>query len=156
MKKYKGTILNIIIVILLIICGYLILSYILGSKVKKDSPISNFSDTNFKITDINIKTTAEVLNGCGEKRMAILFTNYLIGKGVDVKNSGNYYSDTVQKTIILLRSKNYERAKAVANILGLDSTRIVQNYNKELQLDVTIIIGKDFHSLKPYLSQNKK
>ncbi len=155
MKKYKGTILNIIIILLLIICGYLIFSLILTSKGKKEKLQTTLTDTNYKVTDINIKPTAEVLNGCGEKRLASIFTNYLIEKGVDVKNSGNYFTDTVQKTIILLRSKNYERAKSVAYILGLDSTRIIQNYNKDLQLDVTVIIGKDFHTLKPYLTQNK-
>lgn len=156
MKKYKGTFLNIIIVILLIVCAYLIYSLLFSSKSKKEVQIGNLSDTNYKITDINVKPTAEVLNGCGEKRLAAIFTNYLIEKGIDVKNSGNYITDTVQKTLILLRGKNYEKAKLVANVLGVDSTRIVPNYNKELQLDVTIIIGKDFHTLKPYLYQNKK
>ncbi|MCX7834325.1 MAG: LytR C-terminal domain-containing protein [Ignavibacteria bacterium] len=156
MKNYKGTFLNITILILLLICGYLIYSLIFSSKSVKDVQVSNMTDTNFKITDINIKPTAEVLNGCGEKKLASLFTNYLIEKGVDVKNSGNYITDTVQKTLILLRGKNYEKAKLVANVIGIDSTRIIQNYNKDLQLDVTIIIGKDFYTLKPYLYQNKK
>ncbi len=156
MTQYKGTILNIIIILLLIICGYLIYSLLSTSRNKTQKPESNLTDTNYKITDINIKTTAEVLNGCGEKRLAAIFSNYLIEKGIDVKSSGNYHTDTVQKTIILLRKKNYEKAKLVSYLLGMDSTRIVQNYNNDLQVDVTIIIGKDFHSLKPYLSQNKK
>jgi hypothetical protein len=50
--------------------------------------------------------------------------------------------------LVIDRVGNIANAGKVAEVLGINHDQILQQTNKEYFLDVTLIIGKDFNSLK--------
>jgi hypothetical protein len=91
----------------------------------------------------------EVLNGCGVTGIADRFTDYLRGKNFDVVNTGNYYSFDVDETMVIDRIGNIANAKKIAESLGIKPEKVFSQLNQDYFLDVTVIIGKDYHKLKP-------
>ena len=157
-KTYLNYSLNIIIIVLILVCGGFIWSMIKGNQQQKEIKVENIKDTlSTKIPDVNIdaKTiSAEVYNGSGENRIGKVFTDYLRQKSVDVKKTDNYKTQTVQKTIIMSRNNNINKAYKVGELIGVKSSEIIESTNKDLDIDVTIVIGKDFKTLKPYIGNN--
>ncbi len=157
-KTYLNYSLNIIIIVLILVCGGFIWSMIKGNQQQKEIKVENIKDTlSTKIPDVNIdaKTiSAEVYNGSGENKIGKVFTDYLRQKSVDVKKTDNYKTQTVQKTIIMSRNNNINKAYKVGELIGVKSSEIIENTNKDLDIDVTIVIGKDFKTLKPYIGNN--
>ncbi len=95
----------------------------------------------------------EVLNGCGVAGLAKEVTKYLRKQNIDVVGSGNYKNFAVEKSFILDRIGNPERSGQAAKLLGIPAEQIVKRIAPELQLDVTIVIGKDYKSLEPFLTK---
>ncbi|HAL57292.1 MAG TPA: hypothetical protein DCP63_12705 [Bacteroidetes bacterium] len=62
---------------------------------------------------------------------------------------GNYREPNVATTRILDRTGNLEAAEHVAEALGVPRERVMQEIDRTAYLDVTVIIGKDYRSLKP-------
>ena len=157
-KTYLNYSLNIIIIVLILVCGGFIWSMIKGNQQQKEIKVENIKDTlSTKIPDVNIdaKTiSAEVYNGSGENRIGKVFTDYLRQKSVDVKKTDNYKTQTVQKTIIMSRNNNINKAYKVGELIGVKSSEIIESTNKDLDIDVTIVIGKDFKTLKPSIVNN--
>ncbi len=92
----------------------------------------------------------EVLNGCGENGLAEKITNYLRGHNVDVVSRGNYEHFNVPKTTVLDRVGKTERSDRLASLLGLSKNYVQVERDPNLQLDATIVIGKDYKQLKPF------
>lgn len=93
----------------------------------------------------------EVLNGCGVTRLARRFADYLRKLNFDVVNIGNYKSYDVDKTIVIdRRSMEMRYALKVAQALGVQDNCVLAILNKDLYLDVSVIIGKDYKKLKGY------
>ncbi len=92
---------------------------------------------------------AEVLNGCGIAGLAERFTDYLRNNKVDVVNMGDFNSFDVPETIVIDRSGNIANAKKIAEILGVKRKNVLQQIDKNLLLDVSVIIGRDYFKLKP-------
>lgn len=95
-----------------------------------------------------VAVQVEVLNGIGESKIAQKVTNLLRAGGFDVVEMGNYKTTGVEKTMVIGRTANPSAPKEVASFLGLDETRILQQPDKNLYLDVTVVIGKDIYQLK--------
>lgn len=137
--------LNIIIIFLGIIIIFL--SYSLFVKIK---------DKNTADEELSRKKAAskiiqvEVLNGCGVSGAAEKFTDYLRKNNFDVVQMGNYISFNIEKSLVIDRTGNKANAIKAADILGINRKNIVQQINKDYFLDVSVIIGKDFNSLKPF------
>lgn len=93
----------------------------------------------------------DVLNGSGVSKLAQRFTDYLRARGFDVVEMGNYKESNVSTTLVLDRSGNLQAAEQVAEALGIPRERVRQQIDRHAYLDVTVIIGKDFRSLKPLL-----
>lgn len=91
----------------------------------------------------------EVLNGCGISGIADRFTDYLRSNNFDVVNTGNYISFDVTETLVIERTGNMANARKVAKALGVKEANIVQQLNDDYFLDVSIVIGKDYHKLSP-------
>lgn len=89
----------------------------------------------------------EVLNGCGKAGVGDKFVEYLRKNKMDVVQTGNYVSFDMPNTLIINRSGKDDRAKYIAQLLGVDTTCIVRQYNKNYYVDVSVIIGKDYKSL---------
>ena len=158
-KTYLNYSLNFIIIVLIILCGGFIWSMVKGNKPDKEPKPENIRDTIVtKSPEIKIdaKTiTAEVLNGSGENKIGKVFTDFLIKKNVDVQKTDNYKSNTVQKTIIMSRRGEIIKAQKIGELLGVNNTEIIENTDKDLFIDVTVLVGKDFGKLKPYTEKNK-
>ncbi|MEK6756769.1 MAG: LytR C-terminal domain-containing protein [Bacteroidota bacterium] len=91
----------------------------------------------------------DVLNGTGTAKLGQRFTNYLRARGFDVVEMGNYKDPDVQLTRVIDRAGNLQAAEQVAQALGVPKERVVQEIDRHAYLDVTVVIGKDFRSLKP-------
>ena len=107
-------------------------------------------DFNIKGKPIPSIVQVEVLNGCGVSGVADKMTDFLRNHHFDVVQVGNYISFDVEKSIVIDRTGNMINAFRVADSLGINRKNVIQQKNNNYLLDVSLIIGKDFNSLKPY------
>lgn len=110
----------------------------------------NNNTTNNSSESLARRIQVEVLNGCGENGLAEKITNYLRGHNVDVVSRGNYEHFNVPKTTVLDRVGKAERSARLATLLGLSNNFVQVEKDPNLQLDATIVIGKDYKELKPF------
>ena len=92
----------------------------------------------------------EIRNGAGVKGAAQALRRYLIAKGYDVVEVGNHSSFDVEETVVVDRVGNLDIAREVAASLGLPLERVTQEERHEYFLDVSVVIGKDYHVLPPF------
>jgi hypothetical protein len=90
----------------------------------------------------------EVLNGTEVPRLAAKAADFLRSKGYDVVQTGNAKHTNFRKSVIQDRMGNMQNAMQVANILGVSESNVLQQKNPQLYLDVTVILGQDYKSLK--------
>jgi len=149
-KILLNYILNILIIILLMLSGYFVYS-LFDNSTKKGKITKEITDTSKSNTQEIKKNSIsiEVLNGTGETGIAAIFREFLQQKEFDVIKMDNYTSSTEEKTIIIDRRSNIKKAKLVAEALGAKESQVTQITNPTLQIDVTVIIGKDYNELKP-------
>ncbi len=101
------------------------------------------------ILDIEV----EILNGNGIPGLAAKAADFLRSKRIDVVRSENADHFNHDKTMLILRNENYDRLKYIATALGLspqDHSRIRIEPNETLDVDVTLILGKDYQSITPF------
>ena len=91
----------------------------------------------------------DVLNGCGAQRAATRFTSYLRARGFDVVEMHNYKTFDVGESLVIDRRGNRTNAEKVAYALGINKRNVVQQLNQDYYVDVSVVIGKDYSSLKP-------
>lgn len=160
-KEYRKNILNyalnVAIILLIGLCSYLVFSLVSknvsGSKQESQTSV----DTGHTVTNQpNLTIQIDVRNGSGESKVASVFTDYLRARGFDVVEMGNYTTNDEAKTLIIDRNGNKANCKKVAYTLGISERNIIQQINPSLYLDATVVIGKDFKELKPYLEKPKK
>jgi hypothetical protein len=156
-KSILNYLLNITIIILGILCMYLIFSLVTNTFLNKNKTVKDTKDsTKTSVTNQpNLSIQVDVQNGTGENRVGAIFRDYLKRKGYDVVDLGNYKSTDVDKTIIIDRTGDTRKAQRIAEVLGVSGRNIIQQINRDLYLDATIVIGKDFNELRPYTDKNK-
>jgi len=154
-KNFLNYILNTVIILLIVFVGYLTFSLVTNSVKSKDKTTVNLTDTNKVTNQPNLTAQLDVQNGTTEQGVASKFTEYLRKKGFDVVDMGNNKYKDFEKTTIIDRKGDKKIAMNVANILGVSESNVIQQINKSLYLDVTVVIGKDFKNLKPYLEKVK-
>jgi len=91
----------------------------------------------------------DVWNGCGQVRVAAATTAYLRARGYDIVELRNYQRFDVQESLVIDRTGRRENAEKVARALGIPAGRIIQQINPDYFVDVSIVVGRDFMSLKP-------
>ncbi len=91
----------------------------------------------------------DVLNGAGETKLAQRVTDYLRSKGFDVVEMGNIREE-LERTLVIDRSGNAQAALQVAQALGIPEDHIIQKIDKNLYLDVSVFVGKDYRTLRPF------
>lgn len=147
--------LNGAIILFLILVVYFSFSLI-NNSLKSEKEINDITDTSKAITNQpNLTVQLDVQNGTRENGVASEITEYLRKNGIDVVEIGNYKSKDVERTLILDRAGDKNKALKVAKILGVDSRNIIQQINSSLFLDATVVIGKDFKELKPFIEKKK-
>ena len=90
----------------------------------------------------------EVLNGCGVPGIATRFTDRLRGFGFDVVETGNFDHFNVDHTLVISRTGQMEDANRVADALGIEERYILIEQSPDFYLDVTLVIGNDYETLK--------
>jgi hypothetical protein len=91
----------------------------------------------------------DVLNGTGVADLAQRFTDFLRARGFDVVEMGNYRESGVEFTRVIDRAGDLQAARQVAQALGVSEERVTKELDRNAYLDVTVVIGMDFRSLKP-------
>lgn len=90
-----------------------------------------------------------VKNECGEKDVAMDFTNYLRRHGFDVVETANGNEFGRQFTTVVNTSGDYENALRVAAALGVRKEHVITDIDPRSYVDVEVLIGKDYENLKP-------
>ncbi len=154
-KSLLNYILNGAIILFLLLVCYLGFSLI-NNSIKSNKSVQEITDTTKSITNQpNLSIQLDVQNGTNENGAASRFTEYLRKSGVDVVEIGNYKSSDIERTLVIDRAGDKNKAKKVAMTLGVSEKNIIQQLNNSLYLDVTVVIGKDFSELKPYTDKRK-
>ncbi len=91
----------------------------------------------------------DVLNATGEAKLAQRLTEFLRQRGFDVVEIGNYAGD-LSTTLVIDRTGNRDAAVRVARSIGLPEERVIQKIDRTLYLDVSVYIGDDFQTLRPF------
>ena len=129
-----------------------------GSQSQTGVPIEVFPSINntpnlaTEIYDLNpvMDIQVEILNGCGEPGLAAKFSDLLRNIRVDVVRSENADHFDYDKTILIQRNENIFGMKMVASALGFDiedPKQVITIADPNLDVDLTLIIGKDFKSI---------
>lgn len=87
----------------------------------------------------------EVLNACGSAGLADKFTDLLRSKKFDVVKTGNFSSFDIDNSFVIDRVGNKQYAYSLADSIGISKSNVIQQFNKNYYLDVTLVIGKDFN-----------
>lgn len=141
--------LNVLIGFLVIVVGYL--SYSLLNRHVLQPPVDAGKAGVAPGEIIQI----DVLNGSGLQGAANDCTSYLRARGFDVVEMRNYKTSDVDESLVIDRVGNTVNAEKVAYALGVKKKNIVQQLNQDYYVDVSVVLGKDFNSLKPSHSSRK-
>jgi hypothetical protein len=133
--------LNILIGALVLIVGYLGYSLLERSLLRPPVDVSRDADAGGIIQ-------IDVLNGCGVPGAATAVRDYLRARGYDVVELRNYKSFDVEESLVVDRTGETQAAEKVAYALGIRRARIVRQINPDYFVDVSVIIGKDYKSMK--------
>lgn len=142
-KDPRNLLLNLVIALLGIAVVYLSYSFIARHLLHPPVDTVRSGETGRSVIQI------DVMNGCGVPRAATEFTSYLRSRGYDVVEMRNYKSFDVDETLVVDRTGRLEDAQKVAYALGVKKANVVQQINQDYYVDATVVIGKDYKSLKP-------
>ena len=110
----------------------------------------------FKKTDIDGKNIkVEIFNACGVSNVAKELTDYLREKNVDVVFYDNFIVKNrlhkISNTIVIDRkNKNRTNARRIARLINAKNKYVIHQDSPEREVDVTILIGQDYHELAPF------
>mgnify|MGYP002864400559 CR=1 FL=1 len=113
-----------------------------------NNPASLISGINFD-ESLNERLQIEVLNGCGERGVADLYTNFLRKNGYDVINYRNAGHFDYNHTTILIH-KNNLNANKLNELIKINPLNVKNLYDEKIFFDLTLIIGKDYKNLESY------
>lgn len=91
-----------------------------------------------------------VLNGCGVSGVGIVMTKYCRAAGYDVVEMGNYKSFDVKESMVIDRTGTTKDAQRIAAFLGIAPKNVIQQFSNDHLVTATVVIGKDYQSLKPW------
>jgi hypothetical protein len=96
------------------------------------------------------------LDGAGSMKVAQYVTNILRSKGYDVVEMKRNNDGIIERTYVIDRSGNLEVARKLAETLGIATDKVFQKIDRNLYLDVTVVVGKDFPKLKVFQAFNER
>jgi len=128
--------------------AFLITIYIMANRKSQTS-----NESAEFIPVVNSKSLeVEVLDCAGSMKAAQQLTNVLRAQGYDVVEMKRNSGEVEERTFILDRSGNLDAAKKLATLLGITADKVFQKINRNLYLDMTVVIGKDYSRLKVFQS----
>lgn len=114
------------------------LYWVPGDRLQAD--LARLIDEGYEVLPESI--TVEVLNGCGVSGVAASLAELLAAEGFNVVRSGNADHFDYARTEVLASSKALAKARTV--LLSLPGAVVRQRPGPEADVDVTVIVGKDF------------
>ena len=148
-SKVSNLFLNISLVVVIILATVLVYAFSQRVSAPRPDPKRLENPGNFLGEIIQV----EVMNGTHVSGLANQITDHLQRNGFDVVETGNYTSQTVEKTVIMDRIGNLDAAEQVALALGLAPERITEELKPEYFIDATVVVGADYKSLLPFADQ---
>ena len=142
-KNHRTAFLNVLIVLLTLLVAFL--SYALLSRHVLQPPVEMERSGLVPGEVIQL----EVLNGCGARGAATMVTSYLRARGYDVVEIRNYKTSDVKESLVIDRAGHLGNAEKVAYAIGIKKQNIIQQLNPDYYVDVSVVIGRDYSSLKP-------
>ena len=139
----SSLLLNAGIAVLAIVVAYLGYSFVMRTWFSP--PVDPLRENDPRRKPIQV----DVWNGCGQVRAASMMTAYLRARGYDIVELRNYQRFDVQESLVIDRTGRRENAEKVARALGIPAGRIIQQINPDYFVDVSIVVGRDYMSLKP-------
>ncbi|MBM2814529.1 MAG: hypothetical protein HW421_1291 [Ignavibacteria bacterium] len=112
-------------------------------------PVDPNLDDNIQKNTVEEVIQVNVLNASGVQGLAARVRNFLRARGFDVVEIGNY-PESSENSIIIDKVGDVNSALKVAYALGIGDTLVTTKIDSALFLRTSIIIGKDFASLKPF------
>ena len=94
----------------------------------------------------------EILNGCGENDIAAKAAEFLRSEHIDVIRWENAENFDYENTILIHHSDDLINLKTVAKSLDIninDGDRVLIQPNSSSDVDITLLLGKDYHTIKP-------
>jgi hypothetical protein len=157
-KDLQGTIINSAIVVLSLLLVAFIFSFT-TKQTHNGVPIEitfpNIPEPRLAVEIYEKKPVmdieVEILNGCGVVGLASKVSDLLRDNNIDVVRSENADNFNYTQTMLILRNENLEELNYVAKSLGLNPTedpRVIHQPDESLSVDLTLILGKDFSSIK--------
>jgi len=131
---------SIALMVVLLLVAALVGSLVHGLTASPD-PVPRAEDQEGPV-EIGEPIRVEVLNGGGAPGAAREVTRTLRSKGFDVVFFGNAGSFDLDSTVVVDRVDDIERARLVADSLGV--RRVRSEPDPELLLDVTVLLGRDW------------
>jgi hypothetical protein len=115
---------------------------------------SSFSDhvtTSNAVQSSTVRSLeVEVLDGAGSMKATQYMRSVLQEQGYDVVEMKRNNDGVVERTFVLDRSGNLEAARQLATNLGISQDKVFQKIDRNLYIDVTVMVGKDFSKLKAF------
>ncbi|MDX9758072.1 MAG: LytR C-terminal domain-containing protein [Bacteroidota bacterium] len=143
----KHLVLNIVIAVLAVVVFFLLYSFITNTFI--DRPVDWTAESSEDGESSAEIIQLDVLNGCGASGVAQRFTDFLRKRNFDVVQSANYKTFDVEESLVIDRTGDLETARKVAYALGIEERNIVQQINPDYYLNVSVVIGRDYDTLKP-------
>ena len=94
----------------------------------------------------------EVLDGMGNMKIAQQMTDIIRSLRYDVVEMKKNADGTVDRSVVYDRSGKFEAARSLAEQLGIPPERVFRKPDRNLFLDATVIVGKDYSRLKVFQS----
>lgn len=95
-----------------------------------------------------------VRNGSGAPGIAAETTRYLRAEGFDVVEAGNHSSFDEPRSYVVDRVGDLDAARRVAAALGLPKGRVRQEVRPEYYLDASVVLGRDYATLRPFQEED--
>lgn len=143
----RNTTIAVSVIVLIGFAALVIASNVYKSLVPSVNPIIERSDDLVREGD---QIQLNLLNGCGDQGVARRTMNYLRSAGFDVVEIDNYSRFSVQRSFVIDRVGDSVSAMKTAKILGIDDSLRVVRLDSTLYVRCSVVIGKDYRSLKPY------
>lgn len=125
-------------------------------KLVADDSISKDDSKEEQKLDLGRKVRISIMNGCRVSGLAGRWKERLIKKDYDVREVGNT-KRIHDESIVISRIDDIRFAYALADLMGINRNKVILQKNKNIvDIDVTLVIGKDYREIKKKFDINKK
>jgi hypothetical protein len=151
-KTWARLVLNSLIVVLVGVIGYEAYAIYDGREQTVPLPPAHQRDS----IRVNGGMQIDILNGCGAPGVGQTVTEFARSVGYDVVEMKNYKNFNQDNSLVIDRSGKLDAARELAARLGIDPAHVVQEISRDYFVTASIVIGKDYGRLRPWLHQTKE